>query len=100
MFQVMEAGLSFDQLDVGTKIELKNNDDGHEGEVIARWGPLEDSNSNVRMDFVLNNQESEHYTVQANLQLPGLDIMTAIGEMTLSPPRSSLDLKCERLLTI
>ena len=94
--QVLEAGLNYDEIDLGTKLELTKNDSGYEGELLARWGPVEeDSNKNVRMDFQLVNKQLNEYYVEANLKIPGFETMSATGDMALSLHKSFMDLKCE-----
>ena len=96
--QMIEAGLSYDELDLGAKMDLRKNQDtgGYNGNVLARWGPLSESDSNISMDFDLQNEGTlGAYAVDANLHLPGLDTMSAHGELSLSSDKSSLDLLCE-----
>ena len=93
--QVLEAGLTYDEIDLGTKLDLTKNDSGYQGNFLARWGPVEDSEKNIVMDFQLMNKQLNEYYVEANLNIPGLDTLSATGDMALSVQRSFMDMKCE-----
>ena len=95
--QMIEAGLSYDQLDLGAKMDLhKDTNGGYNGDILLRWGPLSDPDSNARMDFELQNEgRVGAFAVDANLHLPGWDTMSAHGELSLSSEKSALDLRCQ-----
>ena len=96
--QMVEAGLSYDALDLGAKVSLAKDQDngGYNGEMLARWGPLSDPDSNVRMNFDLEETEAPgSYVMDASLHLPGAETMSAHGELTMSMEKSSLDLVCQ-----
>ena len=93
--QVLEAGLSYDDLDLGTKLDLANNESGYEGHFLTRWGPLEQDQTNIRMDFEMRNKQLNDYYIEATLHFPGLETLSASGDMTLSLHRSFMDMKCE-----